>query len=56
MKKSILNLGKALNKADQKQINGGRMFTCDEFCSASPQAQQLQIDLYGYDAFQMCPC
>lgn len=23
MKKSILNLGKALNKADQKQINGG---------------------------------
>ena len=24
MKKSILNLGKALNKAEQKQINGGR--------------------------------
>ncbi|WP_428742083.1 hypothetical protein [Tenacibaculum sp.] len=23
MKKSILNLGKALSKADQKQINGG---------------------------------
>ena len=23
MKKSILNLGKALNKAEQKQINGG---------------------------------
>ncbi len=25
MKKQILNLGKALNKAEQKQINGGRM-------------------------------
>ncbi len=24
MKKSILNLGEALNKAEQKQINGGR--------------------------------
>jgi len=28
MKKSILNLGKALNKADQKKINGGFAF-CD---------------------------
>jgi hypothetical protein len=25
MKKSILNLGKALNKAEQKLINGGRL-------------------------------
>ena len=25
MKKSILNLGKALNKVEQKQINGGRV-------------------------------
>ncbi|MGQ3679031.1 hypothetical protein [Tenacibaculum discolor] len=34
MKKSILNLGKALNKADQKQINGGDMtpIDCDEGC------------------------
>ena len=24
MKKSILNLGKALNKAEQKEVNGGR--------------------------------
>ena len=24
MKKSILNIGKALNKAEQKEINGGR--------------------------------
>ena len=31
MKKSILNLGKALNKANQKQINGGKMeATCEE--------------------------
>ncbi|TDQ23973.1 hypothetical protein [Tenacibaculum caenipelagi] len=28
MKKQILNLGKALNKADQKQINGGGFGSC----------------------------
>ncbi|CAM1339559.1 hypothetical protein [Tenacibaculum aestuarii] len=28
MKKSILNLGKALNKANQKQINGGSNGFC----------------------------
>jgi len=28
MKKSILNLGKALNKSDQKQINGGTSTDC----------------------------
>ena len=29
MKKSILNIGKALNKAEQKQINGGgRIVEC----------------------------
>ncbi|MDP2541213.1 hypothetical protein [Tenacibaculum discolor] len=28
MKKSILNLGKALNKANQKQINGGANGSC----------------------------
>ncbi|MGG6231627.1 hypothetical protein [Tenacibaculum sp. SDUM215027] len=33
MKKSILNLGKVLNKADQKEINGG-LPPC--FCSANP--------------------
>ncbi len=26
MKKSILNIGKALNKTEQKLINGGRIF------------------------------
>jgi hypothetical protein len=36
MKKSILNLGKALNKAEQKQIQGGYIALppCgDEFCT-----------------------
>jgi len=28
MKKSILNLGKALNKAEQKKINGGLLINC----------------------------
>ena len=28
MKKQFLNLGKALNKAEQKQIFGGKMFEC----------------------------
>ena len=28
MKKQFLNLGKALNKAEQKSINGGGSFTC----------------------------
>ena len=34
MKKQILNLGKALNKAEQKQINGGYAPEClsDEDC------------------------
>ena len=36
MKKSILNLGKALNKAEQKNINGG-MF--NPFCSCSRNYQ-----------------
>jgi hypothetical protein len=32
MKKQILNLGKALNKAEQKQINGGDFIVFD--CNA----------------------
>ncbi len=42
MKKSILNLGKALQKAEQKTINGGRVFTgpCFEWC-ACPHLQEL---------------
>ncbi|MDY0780815.1 hypothetical protein [Tenacibaculum sp. IB213877] len=56
MKKQILNLGTALEKVQQKEISGGRMFTCEEFCNASPLVQQLQLDLYGYEAFSKCPC
>ena len=28
MKKSILNLGKALNKVEQKNVNGGTQYYC----------------------------
>ena len=28
MKKSILNLGKVLNKAEQKEVNGGKVINC----------------------------
>ncbi len=42
MKKSILNLGKALNRAEQKQINGGghvcdpkySQAECDDYCGS----------------------
>ncbi|WP_299124038.1 hypothetical protein [uncultured Tenacibaculum sp.] len=42
MKKSILNVGKALNKAEQKSINGGQQFygPCFEWC-ADPYLQQI---------------
>ena len=36
MKKSILNIGKALNKVEQKEINGGRArgCNCDSECGS----------------------
>ena len=34
MKKSILNLGKALNKAEQKNVNGGRRICSSLFFCA----------------------
>ncbi|WP_408028101.1 hypothetical protein [Tenacibaculum litoreum] len=34
MKKSILNLGKALNKSDQKQVKGGTKLTTPGECDA----------------------
>ncbi len=42
MKKSILSLGNALNKAEQKTINGGQVFNgpCFEWC-ADPHIQEL---------------
>lgn len=41
MKKSILNLGNALKKAEQKNINGGQEFRgpCFEWC-ADPYLQE----------------
>ncbi len=33
MKKSILNLGKALNKAEQKNVSGGFNLTSHDSCS-----------------------
>ena len=42
MKKSILNLGKALNKADQKNINGGMLGGFD------PCPPSLSFTLDGY--------
>ena len=37
MKKSILNLGKALNKADQKNLFGGRSIDgCPDACYGVP--------------------
>ncbi len=42
MEKLILNLGKTLNKAEQKTINGGQVFNgpCFEWC-ADPYIQQM---------------
>ncbi|WGH76850.1 hypothetical protein P8625_06830 [Tenacibaculum tangerinum] len=34
MRKSILNLGKALNKAEQKIISGGGLRSCSPFFGA----------------------
>ncbi|GFD81089.1 hypothetical protein MHM83_12405 [Tenacibaculum sp. Mcav3-52] len=56
MKKSILTLGKTLNKIEQQQINGGYIYTCKKFCSVSREEQQDQIDRYGCSAFSSCPC
>ncbi|MBE0423716.1 MAG: hypothetical protein IBX66_07240 [Lutibacter sp.] len=36
MKKQFLNLGKALNKAEQQKINGGEMdYRCTDQCGSS---------------------
>ncbi|MDO6811928.1 hypothetical protein [Tenacibaculum soleae] len=52
MKKSILNLGKALNKAEQKEINGG--ISRKEFCATKKMILlgDYQGDLnYGFNSF-----
>ncbi len=56
MKKQILNLGKALNRAEQSEINGGYIYTCQQYCSASSAMQQTQRDCYGAWLFDDCPC
>jgi hypothetical protein len=40
MKKEILNIGKVLNKTQQKAINGGSPYSCD------PQYTQENCDEY----------
>ncbi len=54
MKKSILNLGKTLNKEQQQKINGGFSNDCptlDFFCDSLEQC----CDLYPYkDSFPHC--
>ncbi len=51
MKKSILNIGKALNKAEKEQINGGvNCLSCHSYCMANNPN-----DRTGYgDCFQAC--
>lgn len=50
MKKSILNLGKALNKIDQKQIKGGRLPDLGQECGfvlfPSTESQCLGLGSY----------
>ena len=47
MKKSILNVGKALNKAEQKEINGGgRWFRC--YCKGKYIGGAISDFMCGY--------
>ena len=55
MKKSILNIGKALNKAEQKEINGGRNWNgfcfpseakCNHYCTTS--CSPCGVSSFGY--------
>lgn len=56
MKKSILNLGKILNKIEQKNINGGYIPTLYQFCCS--RTQSFWIEAYpflGNDTYYTCP-
>ncbi|WP_237277638.1 hypothetical protein [Tenacibaculum ovolyticum] len=60
MKKQILNLGKKLNKKDQQEIKGGRIFfDCTDFCRSSWSDRnyyiQHQLEEYGID-WSHCSC
>ncbi|CAL2104709.1 conserved protein of unknown function [Tenacibaculum sp. 190130A14a] len=55
MKKSILNLGKALNRENQKRINGGFIPTLYQFCCT--RTQGFWISNYPFiasDPFYTC--
>lgn len=54
MKKSILNMGKALNKADQKQINGGRKLVVSEPDCATAFQKCDKCHPDDYNAFAAC--
>ena len=60
MKKQILNLGKRLNRKDQQETKGGRMFfDCADFCRSSWRDRdfyiQDQMEKYGLD-WSHCVC
>ncbi|WP_422089799.1 hypothetical protein [Tenacibaculum ovolyticum] len=60
MKKQILNLGKKLNKKDQQEIKGGRIFfDCTDFCRSSWSDRNYylrhQLEQYGID-WSHCSC
>ncbi len=63
MKKQILNLGKTLNRDEQKQIKGGFPFSsCDQFCQFTWRGEadrqlylQHQLERYGLD-WSNCAC
>ncbi|MDY0780303.1 hypothetical protein [Tenacibaculum sp. IB213877] len=60
MKKQILNLGKTLNRKEQQEVKGGRLFfDCDDFCRSSWRDRdyyiQDQLEKYGVD-WSHCVC
>ena len=58
MKKSILNLGKALNKAEQKEINGGST-TMSRKCNVgifTKCTREEQALAEAGDSYYICKC
>ncbi len=49
MKKSILNLGKTLNKVEQKTINGGMisLLTCESLCKNAKRGTRCFFPYQG---------
>jgi hypothetical protein len=47
MKKSILKLGKTLNKVEQKQINGGKVVNCYDYPICPPYDELACIIIAG---------